>query len=117
MYYRYLMDSASDNAFFDVARMHKIISFIPLLHMLQHSGGLQDGSLISAGEKIFIFIHVLCGNSMRDTKSRWQHSTSTISTIVHEVIYSSFMNIRGMVFEKPSSNDPIYGSISSSAKF
>lgn len=37
---------------------------------------------------------------MRDTKSRWQHSTSTISTIVHEVI-DSFMNIRGVVFEKP----------------
>jgi hypothetical protein len=33
MYYRYLMDSASDTAFFDVARMHKDISFIPLLHI------------------------------------------------------------------------------------
>lgn len=45
-------------AFFDVARMHKDISFIPLLHMLQHSGGLQDGSIISAGEKIFIFLYM-----------------------------------------------------------
>ena len=43
--------------------------------------------------------------------SRWQHPTSTISTIV----INNFMNIRGMVFEKPSSNDPTHGSISSSA--
>jgi hypothetical protein len=100
LYYRYLMDSASDAAFFDVARMHKVISFIPLLHLLQHSGGLQNGNSICAGEKIFIFIHILCGNSMRDTKSRWQHSTSTISVLFHEVI-DSFMNIRDIVFEKP----------------
>jgi hypothetical protein len=50
------MDSASDAAFFDVARMHRDISFIPLLHLLQHSGGLLNGYFI-----LLIFIHILLG--------------------------------------------------------
>ena len=58
---------------------------------------------------ILIFIHILCGNSMRDTKSRWQHSTSTISVLFYEVI-DSFMNIRDIVFEKPKVTDPRFSS-------
>jgi hypothetical protein len=65
------MNIASDHAFFVIARMHKDIRFIPLVDLLKNNGGLHDSIHSCAGEKILIFIFILCGNSMRNTKSKW----------------------------------------------
>ena len=41
----WLMNTASDNAFFIVARMHKFTSFIPLVNLLQNRGELKANEM------------------------------------------------------------------------
>ena len=90
LYTNWLINSASDNAFYIVARMHIDISFIPLINLLRDRGELKDTRKVCATEKVFIFFHILCANTMRSAKARWQHSLSTISKCVHQVIDSIF---------------------------
>ena len=63
-------------------------TFVQLLQMLIEKGKLVDGRMVTAGEKIFILIHVLIGHSLFQTASRFQHSKETIHKIVYEVIHS-----------------------------
>ena len=116
MYMNWLMNTASDNAFFIVARMHKFSSFIPLVNLLQNRGELKDTRGLCSTEKVFLFIHILGANSMRSAKARWQHSLSTISKCVHQVI-DSLLKVRHLLMEKPSSDESVHPSIADNPKF
>ena len=116
LYTNWLMNSASDNAFYIVARMHKDISFIPLINLLRDRGELKDTRNVCAIEKVFIFLHILCANTLRSAKARWQHSLSTISKCVHQVI-DSILKVRHLLMEKPSSDDNVHPIIEENPKF
>ena len=116
LYTNWLMNSASDNAFYIVARMHKDISFIPLINLLRDRGELKDTRKVGATEKVFIFLHILCANTMRSVKARWQHSLSTISKCVHQVI-DSILKVCHLLMEKPSSDDYLHPTIEGNPKF
>jgi hypothetical protein len=100
LYYDEIMNTNNENRFRDIVRMDRD-TFIKLLAFLTEKSVLTNSIKICAGQKIMIFIHVLAGNSLRQTAERWQHSTSTISLIIHEVsdcIYSQ----RDILYVKPS---------------
>lgn len=84
-YYEELMATASYNRFHNVCRMEKQ-AFRTLLHILETEGGLVDNDTVIAGEKIMILIDALCGWSNRTIAERWQHSGSTISICIQDVI-------------------------------
>ena len=62
LYFRETMDNPNENNFLHVTRMDKL-TFERLLRLLTSSGQLRDGRVLTAGEKIFNFLHVLKGNS------------------------------------------------------
>ncbi len=118
-YLNWLMNSASDKAFYIVARMHKEISFIPLVNLLRLHGGLSDSRKVCAQEKVFIFLHLACANTMRSAKARWQHSLDTISSCMHQVI-KALLKCRLILFEKVNgaiADEVIHPFISSNPKF
>ena len=118
-YLHWLMNSASDNAFYIVARMHKDTSFIPLVNLLRQHGELSDSRLVCAQEKIFIFLHLACAKTMRSAKARWQHSLDTISSCMHQVI-KALLKCRHILFEKMTgavANEAIHPFISNNPKF
>ena len=87
-YYLELMsEDCNENTFLTVARM-PCQTFKGLLSLLHTHGGLDDSYYITAGEKLMIYMHVLTGFSVRQIGVRWQHSTSTISSILDEVIFA-----------------------------
>jgi hypothetical protein len=49
-------------------------------------GGLRSSQKISAGDKVMILMTLLFGQSNKTIAERWQHSPSTISAVLHEVI-------------------------------
>ena len=108
----WLMNTALDNAFFIVARMHKFTSFIPLVNLLQNRGELKDTRGLCSAEKVFIFMHIF----MISAKARWQHSLSIISKCVHQVI-DSLLKVRHLLMEKPSSDKSVNPSIADNPKF
>ena len=79
--------------------------FSSLLQFLKDRGGLTDSLRICAGEKLMIYIHVLKGGTNRETNERWQHSSATISKIIHEVSIC-FETVQDLLFIKPSLNVP-----------
>ena len=91
-------------------------TFILLVDLLVTSGKLKDSLCICAGQKLMIFIHSLLGNSNRETAERWQHSGSTISDIIHEVVESLYHCI-GILFIRPSANDDLSSTIRNNPKF
>lgn len=118
-YLAWLMNEASDNAFYSVARMHKDVSFLPLVTLLQRQDGLQDSFAVCAREKFLICIHLLCANTMRSAKARWQHSLATISSCMHQVI-NALLNCRHILFERIVSrprDDIIHSHIAENPKF
>ena len=108
LYTNWLMNSASGNAFYIVARMHKDNRFIPLINLLRDRGELKDTRNVCAIEKVFMFLHILCANAIRSAKARWQHSLSIISKCVHQV--------RHLLMEKPSSDDNVHPMIEENPK-
>ncbi len=85
IYYE-LMATNNVQRFVDNVRMKKE-TFIQLLDLLKRNG-LKETRQIKAGEKLMIYIYVLCGNSNRNTGERWQHSGNTISMIIRHVLSS-----------------------------
>ena len=53
---------------------------------------------------------------MKSAKARWQHSLSTISKCVHQVI-DSLLKVRHLLMEKPSSDESVHPSIADNPKF
>ena len=86
-YYDELLATPSWARFHDVARMDRNV-FFQLLHILTTEGGLEDSEKVCAGEKVLYLINALCGWSNRMLNERWQHSGSTLSIYIHDVIQS-----------------------------
>jgi hypothetical protein len=103
MYYRETMENPNPNVFWGITRMKKE-TFVQLLQMLIEKGKLVDGRMVTAGEKIFILIHVLIGHSLFQTASRFQHSKETIHKIVYEVIHSLLL-CKSEFFRQPEAGD------------
>jgi hypothetical protein len=85
MRYDELMNSDNPNLFLDVTRMSKEC-FILLLDFMRTRGSLMDSNHICAGQKLMIFITMLKGKKNREIHYMWQHSGSTISYILDEVL-------------------------------
>ena len=115
LYYSELMDTPSVNRFQQVARMDKE-TFLSLIAFLADFGRLQSSDMISVGEKVMIFIHVLLGFTNRQTAERWQHSGSTISIIIHEVS-EAFRRCSNHILVRPKEGDPVSPKISSDPTF
>ena len=63
--------------------------FLRLLDKLKSESILRDGKKVCAGEKLMIFLQIVCHASyVRKTAMDWQHSTDTIHNALYEVIRS-----------------------------
>ena len=56
-----------------------------LKKFISQIGGLSDGTMIDAGEKIMAFMTIIRDNTYRDTAAIWQHGYRQICASVHEV--------------------------------
>jgi hypothetical protein len=86
------------------------------LALLEEHGELKGGSFLSSGEKLMIFIHTCVGHSSRQCAERFQHSTSTISIVIQEVIGSILM-CRKILIKGKKEGDLISGHILNNPKF
>jgi hypothetical protein len=111
-YFKELYHSRSESRFYDSARMRRV-TFDALVHALEEKG-LHSSSCISSCEKVMTMLYILTGQSIRSTCERWQHSGSTISHIVNEVLSAS-RALQDQVIQAPSSEVP--STVLSSPKF
>ena len=88
IFYNEIHDTANPARFLDHTRMKDRDMFDGFVGMLRQIGDMDDNPEISASEKLMIFIDALTGTSYRKLKSTWNHSTSTISEILHEVAHA-----------------------------
>ena len=91
MHYQELMASENTHRFLSMTRMNRE-TFINLRNLLIR-GGLMATVKMSQGEQLMIFIQVLKGDSVRKLAEEFQHSTSTISRVVHEVADCLMRNV------------------------
>ena len=89
MRYDEMMSTDNSHLFLDFTRVSKDV-FILLLAFLKDRGGLNDSGHICAGQKLMIYLTLLKGNSNREIHNMWQHSGSTISHILVEIM--AFLN-------------------------
>lgn len=114
-YYAEIMATENVHRFRSVARMDKE-TFVKLNDLLKDVGGLANTMYICTGEMIMIFIHVLRGCTSREICERWQHSSDTISKIVHKV--SDALIVCGPRIFKPAKfGDPVQSQIANFSKF
>jgi hypothetical protein len=109
-----------DGAFHDAFRCTKA-TFAKLVNLLCDEGGLKGSGKaprVEAYEKLMIFTQVLKGSFYRDIRREWQHSISTISTIVRDVS-TAFMRCasKGYFMRQPRSTDGVPDRIRTRAKF
>ena len=114
--YKEVMESESEARFFEEARMGKE-SFLKLVDFMSTTGGLNDGifSIICVGEKLMIFMKVLTGMTVRNIANHWQHSTSTIDLIIHEVA-EAFIRNEAYFIRIPKPDDGVHKSIAEDPK-
>jgi hypothetical protein len=115
LYYQETMANPNENNFLHVTRMDKP-TFEKLHHLLTTKGQLKDGREITAGEKIFTFLHVLKGHSVKATGHRFQHSKSTIHDTVYEMI-CSMQRCKNDLLRQPKEGDPVNNRIRLNPKF
>ena len=102
-YTREIMRTRNVNRFLAVNRMNKE-TFLQLKRLLTgQKGKLKEQRLISSEEKIMIFLQALKGLSVRVICERFQHSSSTISLIVHDVM-RSMLKCESQLFSKLDAN-------------
>lgn len=114
-YYDELMQTENTHRFRSVAKMEKT-TFTSLLHMLTTTGELTGGPLILPGEKLMILINACCGHSNRLMNERWQHSGSTISEVIHEVVFS-ILKCKHLIFTNPHPNDAVATKIAGNPQY
>lgn len=115
LYYQETMENPNENNFRNCCRMSKHV-FNLLLDLLQVNGKLVGSRLLSAGEKLMVFIHIIVGHSMRQTAHRFQHSTSTINAVLVQVKFA-ILNSKSAFLRIPNFDDPIHPSIRLNPKF
>ena len=91
-------------------------TFNLLKDVLTGAGELKNSMYICASQKIMILIYVLRWHTSRETAERWQHSSATISEIVHEVS-SCLIGVKHLIFAPAKEGDPVPTQIANSAKF
>jgi hypothetical protein len=115
IHYEELMTSPNPALFRNATRMDKE-TFDNLLNLLRTEALLMNSKLLSAGEKLMIFLEALVGHSNRTIADLWQHSGSTISDTIHEVA-GCFKAISHRFFDQPTANDPVPSCIHNSPRF
>ena len=115
LYYNELISTLNEARFLNAARMDKP-TFFRLLSYLKTTGMLKDSLSICAGQKVMIFIHALVGHSNRESAERWQHSGSSISTVIHEVVEAMY-ECTDIFFIRPSPLDPVPAEIINNYRF
>jgi len=110
-----VMQSPSIARFHDETRMDKIV-FLRLLQLLTNGDELKGSRFISAGQKLMIFLNILMGHSVRTVANHWQHSTSTISRITHQVA-AALMRKSADFFRQPTVDDPISAHIQNNRRY
>lgn len=65
--------------------MLHVDDFDEFVAVIKTRGNLKDGTEISAGEKLMVFIDALKGMTNRELKLTWNHSGNTLSNIIHDV--------------------------------
>ena len=83
------------------------LTFEKLLRLLTTRGQLRDGRVLTAGEKIFNFLHVLKGNSQKDTAHRYQHSKSIIHDVIYDTIHSMMLCKKELI-RQLQAGDPVH---------
>ena len=83
-YFAEIMDTENVHCFRSVARMDKE-TFMKLNDLLRDVGGLENFMYLCTGQMAMIYIQVFRGYTVRIICVRWQHSSDTISKIVHNV--------------------------------
>jgi len=106
MYVMELLETESEAAFHIATHMNKQ-TFDKLLDILERHGGLKASPSISRAEKLMITLHVLLGHTQRQTGSRFQHSTSTISKTLRHVL-SCFRRSRKHFISEADPHAPIH---------
>ena len=115
-YTREIMRTRNVNRFLAVNRMNKE-TFLQLKRLLTgEKGKLKEQRTISSEEKIMIFLQALKGLSVRVICERFQHSSSTISLIVHDVM-RSMLKCESQLFSKLDANTPLSDIIRGNRKF
>ena len=87
MYVMELLETESEPAFYIATHMRKT-TFAKLLKLVEDHGGLKASPRISRAEKLMISLHIFLGHTQRQTGSRFQHSTQTISDCLRQVLAS-----------------------------
>ena len=70
--------------FFQTTRMDH--PTFQLLHTLLVQNGLSSSVFLKSEEKLIMFLYMLTGKEYRNIAERFQHSTSTVSRSIHEVL-------------------------------
>lgn len=125
LHYDELMNTENENRFREQVRMDKP-TFEKLVKLLENHGGLKRSKgwcylqekrvEVCPGEKVMIFIDILGGLTNRKTQETWQHSGSTISTVVHDVA-ESMIACKDFFVRAPRPNDPTHERIANDPKF
>jgi hypothetical protein len=115
LYFEELLQSENEKTFHESARMDKH-TFNGLLNLLKTVGALKNGRKICAGEKLMMFIQVLKGLTIREIGNRFQHSESTISEVISEVI-NSMLLLSELMLIQPTANQPDSAKIINDPKF
>lgn len=115
MYYDEVMNTDNPSRFLTVTRMDKP-TFVSFVTFLREHGDLENSMFICSGQKLMIFLHTLTNFSNRQTAERFQHSGSTISTIIHQVA-ESILKCRSSIFKPVKANSPIPTQILQNPKF
>jgi hypothetical protein len=104
MRYDELMNSNNPHRFLDECRMSKYV-FILFVEFMKDKGNLTDSKHICAGQKLMIYLTLLKGFSNREIHIMWQHSGSTISAILSEVMLC-FESVKSFIFIPPPQETP-----------
>jgi hypothetical protein len=75
-------------------------TFLALKDLLVSRTRLEATDNICTGEKLFIFLFIISGNSNRTTQERWQHSGETISRTLHEVA-AAILELKEIISKPP----------------
>ena len=91
-------------------------AFVKLLLLLSTKGRFRDGREITAGEMLFVFIHILKANSVKDTAHRFQHSKASIHDVLYDTIHSMLLCKKELI-RQPQAVDPVRDMIRLNPKF
>ncbi len=85
LYFQELMATENEAHFHSAAAKMEKKSFVRLFQLVSGPcGGLHSSRMISVGEKVMMFISLLCGYSNISMAERWKNSPSNVSAILHQ---------------------------------